>query len=685
MLPLHQRTEGKVEEYQRREEESIKARRGKQALTKSTKQKRPGRKHGGSIRKHKHKPKVKHAAEEPNGVLNTEDEYQKKTEKVIEIIEVKNLETPSEVAAVIKDNFLKGKPRKEKAAILNGFALHAGKYRASLATILLVATLYAFHHFGLSGTISRKTQEIWNSLPAVNLFSSADQNASELNNGVDPLSLDEEKTKSITEQNYDKNEAAANADESDQPPVTMLKVIETDNPLVFAHNPAADQTSYPSAPATGAASPNLKKEVFGSGEERNNNKLNESIHSNTQAAESILGNTFNGDETIAKNADDVISEDYTKDLDKKVRYEAAAAAAKLFAEVATLTANKEYEKLAALVGSNPTAAEFLLRPLQDGSNPELPNFVNSQPNFKKLKTFNDTIAAVNEMKKKYEDAYTNLLRYSKPLTEKAIVSAEKQAIAVVKTVTQVVDKPMSIYNSFIGEDYFPYYSIAIIIFYPEAADAAVVYESISEYLANYLKEQMENFPQLPTAVTEARARLSESIVKRFASDPSNKEALNNVASADLPAEKFAEKFAEYFEKERKNYPRDSTKASKRERASLVRELAAKIVSEKEFASNYFFSENFDENLKNQLKKVVITHDEAAEALIAQQVTDEKLAAGLTEACKRSKNIRYAISDAKSRLVNYVKASSDSEKSDEEKKKIVESILNQIYSQSLEIN
>ena len=420
--------------------------------------------------------------------------------------------------------------------------------------------------------------------------------------------------------------------------------------------------------------------MFGSGEERNNNKLNESIHSNTQAAESILGNTFNGDETIAENDDDVISEDYTKDLDKKVRYEAAAAA-KLFAEVATLTANKEYEKLAALVGSNPTAAEFLLRPLQDGSNPELPNFVNSQPNFKKLKTFNDTIAAVNEMKKKYEDAYTNLLRYSKPLTEKAIVSAEKQAIAVVKTVTQVVDKPMSIYNSFIGEDYFPYYSIAIIIFYPEAADAAVVYESISEYLANYLKEQMENFPQLPTAVTEARARLSESIVKRFASDPSNKEALNNVASADLPAEKFAE----YFKKERKNYPRDSTEASKRGRARLVRELAAKIVSEKEFASNYFFPKVFIEKRMNHLEKVVITHDEATEALIAQQVTDENLAAGLTEACKKYENIRDAISDAKSRLVNYVKASSDSEKSNKEKKKIVESILNQIYSQSLEIN
>ena len=142
---------------------SANAPRSKQALTKSTKQKRNSRKHGGSKNKPIRSEKKESLLGTPHGVLHTEDEYQEMTERVIEIMEVKKLETPSDVAAVINDEFLKGKPRKEKADILDGFARHVGKYPGRnkfFTTIVLMAIIYAFHRYGLFRYMNTKLREI---------------------------------------------------------------------------------------------------------------------------------------------------------------------------------------------------------------------------------------------------------------------------------------------------------------------------------------------------------------------------------------------------------------------------------------------------------------------------------------------------------------------------------------------
>ena len=150
---------------------SAKARKGKQAPTKSTKQKRRGRKHGGSIRKHKHKPKRKQTAEQLDGVPKTEKQFYDMTGILIEIIKKNNLETVSEIAAVVKDEVLEGKTRKEKAATLNGLVRHLGKHPGRYATyaiVIVIAIFYLFKSLGLNAHISSRARSIWESVFSVN-------------------------------------------------------------------------------------------------------------------------------------------------------------------------------------------------------------------------------------------------------------------------------------------------------------------------------------------------------------------------------------------------------------------------------------------------------------------------------------------------------------------------------------
>ena len=144
---------------------SSKAPRGKQAPKEATKRKRRGPKYGGSKRERNQYVKKENPGEKNHGVLYTEDEYQKMAEEVIVKINENNLETPSEVAAVLKDEFLKGKPHKEKAATLNGLVRHLGKHPrryATYAIIIVIAIFYLFKFLGLDAYITSPAKSVWN-------------------------------------------------------------------------------------------------------------------------------------------------------------------------------------------------------------------------------------------------------------------------------------------------------------------------------------------------------------------------------------------------------------------------------------------------------------------------------------------------------------------------------------------
>lgn len=128
---------------------SKKAPRGKRAPTKSTKQKRQGRKHGGRTSQ--------------NNV--PAEDFPEIAKLVMSKSEKNNLQTPEKVAAVIHKKYLKHKKPKEKANFLNGLARDVGKNPGRYGigtTIILMAIYVAFFHYNLGGYITSSTGNLIN-------------------------------------------------------------------------------------------------------------------------------------------------------------------------------------------------------------------------------------------------------------------------------------------------------------------------------------------------------------------------------------------------------------------------------------------------------------------------------------------------------------------------------------------
>ena len=287
---------------------SAKDLRGEQAPTKATTQKRRGLKHGG--RKRTSKLKKKDPVKQSHGVPETETKYHEITKKVIAEIKENNLKTVPEVAAVIKDNFLEGKPYKEKAATLDGLVRYLGKHPGKLTTysiILLMGIYYLFRSLGLEVYITSAAKSVWDYVFS-ETTTSADQ-TTPFHSAASRASTTH--FNQVTNNNWK--------------PLQLPLILETTVSGDSADSGTAVGTTSPIGPAikTSETPPDIKSET---------NETPPDVRS-TSTNRTASGSVVDPDTNVHS---------------------------KLYDEVDSLTAKKKYPELAELVESNYLAANYLI-------------------------------------------------------------------------------------------------------------------------------------------------------------------------------------------------------------------------------------------------------------------------------------------------------------------------------------